>query len=70
MRLNQALHIAIGSIDREIQRYAVNANLFARYHMESGRKAFEKRERLRLAREILIQLEQECYGKKVDQTQK
>ena len=57
MKSSEAIKLALGCIDKDLQRLAFDANLFEIYHAEHGQKAWKKRERLREAKEMLSQIE-------------
>ena len=53
MKHERAVQLAIESIDYEIKQLNPQANLYEMLKMESGKRAAERREKLREAREIL-----------------
>ncbi len=54
MRHERAVQLAIESIDYEIKQLNPQANLYEMLKMESGKRAAERREKLREARAVLI----------------
>ena len=51
--LRSALNLAIKVIDKEIKDTNIQANLYEIFEMKSGRSAWEYRERLRKARQVI-----------------
>lgn len=52
-----ALRLALLCISTQLQRLAVDANLYLHFNFHGGKKAFELREQLREARQILEEME-------------
>lgn len=56
MKLVKAVKLGIEAIDSECKRLAVKANLYECYRMESGRNAWNRKQRLREARGLVVEI--------------